>query len=105
MKELSNSEKIVIACIYKHLGTTHEKPNLHDLESILLNGYGIVWKLQTLCTFIKRIENKGYITVSRSGRYSYFTPVMQYDDYIKEELKSIASIYFDGDTATIKKYI
>lgn len=105
MKELSNSEKMVISCIYKHTRATGEKPNLHDLERILLNDFGISWKLQTLCTFLTRIEGKGYITAERVKRYSYYTPVLPHDDYIKAELQNIANIYFGGKTSAIKKYI
>ena len=105
MKELSNSEKIVMACVYKHIANTNEKPNVHDINELLLNTYGIEWKLQTLCTFLKRIENKGYITSERIKRFSYYTPVMEYDSYIKAELQNMANIYFDGNVKEIVKHI
>lgn len=101
MKELSNCEKMVLSCIYNYNGT----PNVHDIESLLLKEYNKKYALQTLCTFLKRIESKGYSKAEKKGRYTYYMPTISYEDYLKIEIKNVASLYFYDDIDALKHYI
>jgi len=103
--ELSECEKIVLGCIYEHHRKKQEAPNLKDIMSMLESNYGIIWKLQTICTFFTRMEKKGLISVKKNGRYSYYYPVLPFESYVKQELEQLCKIYFEGNVKMLKKFV
>lgn len=103
--ELSDCEKIVLGCIYEHHRKKQEAPNLKDIMSMLEGNYGIIWKLQTICTFFTRMEKKGLISVKKNGRYSYYYPVLPFESYVKQELEQLCKIYFEGNVKMLKKFV
>ena len=103
--ELSECEKIVLGCIYEHHRKKQEAPNLKDIMSMLEGNYGIIWKLQTICTFFTWMEKKGLISVKKNGRYSYYYPVLPFESYVKQELEQLCKIYFEGNVKMLKKFV
>lgn len=101
MKELSNCEKMVLTCIYR----CKDEPNIHDVEALLLIEYNVKWKLQTLCTFLKRMADKGYLFTDKRGRYTYYTPTISYDDYLRLEVDNLVRLYFYEDIDALKHYV
>lgn len=103
--DLSGCEKMILGCIYEHIRNQESVPNLKDIMALVGEKYGIEWKMQTVCTFLSRIECKGLITISKEGRYSYYHPVVPYEVYMKYELHEMCKMYFEDDIKALKKFI
>ncbi len=103
--ELSNCEKIVISCIYEYFNKAQEAPDLNTLMNMLSQNYEKNWKKQTVCTFLKRMEMKGLISINRVGRYSYYYPILPYEQYLLHEFAEICSLYFSGDIRQMKRFV
>ena len=59
--DLSGCEKIIMGSIYEYHRKYEEVPNLKDIMVIVEGRYGIEWKLQTVCTFLSRMEKKALL--------------------------------------------
>lgn len=103
--ELSGCEKIILGCIYDYHRKREEAPNLKDLLAILEERYGIQWKMQTICTFFTRMEKKGLLSIKKRGRYSYYYPVMPFEDYVRGELNDLCKVYFEDDMKQMKRFV
>lgn len=103
--DLSGCEKIIMGAIYEYHRKYENAPNLKDIMEIVEKRYGIIWKLQTVCTFFSRMEKKGLLTVEKNGRYSYYYPLLPYDEYMEIELNELCRAYFEADKKRMKKYI
>lgn len=60
---------------------------------------GKAWKPQTVSTFLSRLVKKGYLSVYRKGRYSYYQPVVSKKDYWKTTMQENAQFFEQGDMA------
>ena len=105
MIELSGCEKIILGCIYDYHRKNEEAPNLKDLRAILDERYDIQWKMQTICTFFTRMEKKGLLSIKKRGRYSYYYPVLPFDEYVRGELKDLCKAYFGDDMRQMKRFV
>lgn len=61
--------------------------------------------LTTVLTFLKILENKGYVTSRRVGRSNMFIPLVSKDDYRKAFLSSTKDDIFDGTYIGIAKFL
>ena len=105
MIELSGCEKIILGCIYDYHRKNEEAPNLKDLLEILDARYGIQWKMQTICTFFTRMEKKGLLSIKKRGRYSYYYPVLPFEEYVCGELKDLCKAFFGDDIKQMKRFV
>ncbi|MBR5127258.1 MAG: BlaI/MecI/CopY family transcriptional regulator [Roseburia sp.] len=105
MIELSGCEKLILGCIYEYYKKNEKAPNLKDITAILELRHGIAWKLQTICTFFTRMEKKGLITTAKNGRYTYYYPVMSFEEYVKKELNELCDAYFESDLKQLKRFV
>ena len=103
--ELSDCEKIVLGCIYEYHRKKQEAPNLKDIMAMLESSYGIVWKMQTICTFFSRMEKKGLISIKKNGRYSYYYPVLPFEVYVGQEIEQLCKVYFENEIKSFKKFV
>ena len=103
--DLSGCEKIIMGAIYEYHRKHGKEPNLKDIISIVEQRYGIIWKLQTVCTFFSRMEKKGLLIIKKNGRYSYYYPVLSFEEYMERELNGLCKIYFEADKKQMKKFI
>ena len=103
--ELSDCEKMVLSCIYQYLNKAQEAPDLNTLMDMLSRNYKKVWKKQTVCTFLKRVERKGLISIERVGKYSYYYPILSYEQYLSHEFREICNLYFSGDIKQMKRFV
>lgn len=103
--DLSGCEKIIMGSIYEYHRKYEKAPNLKDIMSIVEQRYGIVWKLQTVCTFFSRMEKKGLLIIKKNGRYSYYYPVLPFDEYMERELNELCRVYFEADKKQMKKFV
>ena len=66
--------------------------------------YGYDWKMQTVSTFLLRIEKKGYIRSQGNGRRVY-RPTITLQEYRTEVLQETANRLFGGDWQQMKQFI
>lgn len=98
---LSRSEKEVLSIIYE----SEQKLNLQEIMELVNEKYNHQWKPQTVSTFLSRTVHKGYLESKREGRHVYYNPTVDWNTDLKNELKDIAYMYFNGDMEQLKKYI
>lgn len=65
--------------------------------------YGYDWKLQTISTFLSRIEKKGYIRKEKGCRV--YRPAISMQEYRTEVLQETANRLFGGDWQQMKQFI
>ena len=103
--DLSTCEKMVLGCIYEYNRKNDMASNLRDIMALIEERYGILWKQQTVCTFLSRIEKKGLLMTEKKGRYTYYYPIVPYEIYVRRELKELCSIYFENSEKRLKQFI
>lgn len=57
-----------------------------DIEKILFQTHPMA--LTTLLTLLTRLSEKGFITIEKNGRRSYYTPCVSREDYLASQSKS-----------------
>ncbi len=105
MTNLSDCEKKILGCIYEHHRKEEEAPNLKDIMRLIGEKYGVLWKIQTVCTFLSRMEKKGVITIKKEGKYSYYYPAISYEVYVRQELMELCKIYFEQNEKKLKQFV
>ncbi len=75
--EISVCEKMIM----KVLWDAEEDLDLITVTARVKEEFGKVWKLQTVATFMTRLQKKGYINIYRIGRYSHYHPIVAKNDF------------------------
>ena len=57
-----------------------------EIEEILFKTHPMA--MTTLLTLLTRLHEKGFITIEKSGRRSYYTPCVSQEDYLASQSKS-----------------
>ena len=57
-----------------------------DIEEILFKTHPMA--MTTLLTLLTRLNEKGFITIEKNGRRSYYTPCVSQEDYLASQSKS-----------------
>lgn len=71
-----------------------------EIQEKLKNRKG--WKLTSVLTFLARLAEKGFVSVSREGRINRYTPLVSQRDYRKGESRSILKkLYGNSLTAFV----
>ena len=78
-EKLSGCEEIIYAILLK----TDHNLTLMEIKEQAKECFGKVWTIQTIHIFLRRMENKEYISSYRIGRYSHFHPEVSLEDYRK----------------------
>lgn len=87
MKALSASELEIMLRIWESNGPlTFEEIN----ESVSAKN----WSENTVRSFLQRMVNKGYLKVSKQGRYNLYSPLVS-ADYINRQGRSILSKLYE----------
>lgn len=55
--------------------------------------FGKSWKLQTVATFMTRLNMKGWIYIYRIGRYSHYHPLVSVEQYREEKMTEFFDLY------------
>lgn len=75
--EISVCERMIM----KVLWDADEDLDLMTVTARVKDEFGKVWKLQTVATFMTRLQKKGYINIYRIGRYSHYHPLVEKNDF------------------------
>ena len=57
-----------------------------DIENILFKEHPMA--MTTLLTLLTRLSEKGFITISKNGRRSYYTPLISQENYLASQSKT-----------------
>ena len=92
-RKLTDAEQVVMRCVWNY--GKDEIPFLTLIEE-LREKYDKDYKRTTVRTFLFDLEEKGYVTVERRGKFSYVIPFVQKEDYRKNQAEAMLDIWFDG---------
>lgn len=89
---LTDSELIVMKCVWD-LG---DGCILRDIVA-KAEERNRKWRLQTVATFLKHIEEKGYVRPERGGRYIKYYAVVPEEECRKETMRRFVDFWAGGD--------
>lgn len=69
-----------------------------DIEKILFERHPMA--MTTLLTILTRLEEKGFITIEKNGRRSYYTPCISEQDYIASQSRTFFRKLCGGNMST-----
>lgn len=98
---LPECEEMIMSVIWND----EEDLDLHQVTDITNAKFGKDWKIQTVSTFLTRLEKKKYISIYRIGRYSHYHAEVKRDVYRKIVLEEVAERLFDDDFRKMSKFI
>ena len=62
----------------------------------ILNDEGEEWAYQTVATFLKNLEKKGFLSVTKQGKKLCYFPLISREQYKKNEAEGFLENTFDG---------
>ena len=86
---LSHSEWYVMDCLWQHSPIT-----VMELVTALHQKVG--WAKSTTITTLRRMEDKGLVTVEIHGRTKYYTPALERDKAVRRETRSFLDRVYQG---------
>lgn len=75
--EISVCERMIMKVLWE----ADEDLDLMTTSARVKEEFGKEWKLQTVATFMTRLKKKGYISIYRNGRRSYYHPLIKMNDF------------------------
>ena len=100
-EKLTECEEMIMSILW----SSEEDLDLMTVTDNAKERFGKEWKLQTVATFMTRLEKKKYISVYRIGRYSHYHPVVSIDEYRKEKMEEVCGILFEEDLEQMARFI
>ena len=98
---LPECEEMVMSVVW----ASKEDLNLQQVTDHVNAKYGKDWKIQTVATFLTRLEKKKYISIYRVGRYSHYHPEVTLEEYRKQKMEEVRCLLFDGDWYEMAEFI
>lgn len=99
LPQISEAEYEVMKVIWKYAPI-----NTNEITDKLLQCTN--WSPKTIYTLIKRLAGKGAITYEKQSRVFVYTPLIQEQDYLKQESDSFLNRYFNGNiSAMVSAYL
>jgi len=93
IEKLPNSELFIMNTIW---GSKYN-PDLYIIQEQVKINYKKEWKLQTIATFMKRLEKRGYITTYKVGRYSHYQALISKQQYRTMVMEEVIGLLFDNE--------
>lgn len=94
---LTNSEYEVMKIVWE---SDHDI-TLQEVLSLCAIKYQKLWKRTTVATFLAHIIEKGVATSYRKGRYFYYKPTIDEDEYKKLETNNLINFWYDGSASNL----
>lgn len=88
MERLSESEEIVMQCIWES-GCPIGLSDIMDK----CEAQGHPWKYQTVCTFLARLHQKGYINYKKHSRSRLYFPCISQEAYLNNQMYSMLDFW------------
>lgn len=100
-EKLSACEEMIMSILW----SADEDLDLMTVTAKAEERFGKVWKLQTVATFMTRLEKNKYISIYKVGRYSHYQPIVSLDEYRNMKLKEVTELLFEGKTEKLIEFI
>ena len=101
IKRLPDSEEVVMSIIW----SADEAPDLAAVRARVNARYGKEWKPQTVSTILCRLVKKDFLSMYRKGRYCYYVPLIEQEEYCESQIQRIATLFFGGDLQELGKFV
>ena len=75
--EISVCERMIMRVLWD----ADEDLDLMTVTARVKDEFGKEWKLQTVATFMTRLQKKGFIAIYRIGRYSHNHPLVEKNEF------------------------
>ena len=98
---LSETEEKILAILVK----SDVDMTLEEVTEQACLRYGKVWKIQTVSTFLTRMQKKGYIGIYKVGRHSHYHPEISLNDYRLMMLNRVKDLLFGGSWENVAEFI
>lgn len=92
MKSLPDSELKVMQIVWRNHSPMSTGEILAELKD------EVDWKLSTLQVILSRLTEKGFLENSKKGRINYYTPIVDYSKYKKNETKNFVKKMYDNSS-------
>lgn len=97
-KKLSETEMVIMKELWK-IG----KPiSVKELAEWFSTTQQIEWKVQTISTFLTRMERKAYVKSTKCGKAKLYAPVITEEEIQSIEAKGLLENYYEG---SFKKFL
>lgn len=103
--ELSSCEKMVLSCIYEYQRRNDVAPDLTSIVEMANAKFDKGWKVQTVCTFLTRMEKKGLITIERRRKNSRYIPIISREEYLRLAFGEISKLYFNNNIKQLRSFV
>ena len=100
-EKLSECEEMLMSILLD----SNEDLVLTEIMEKLKNCFQKEWKMQTVCTFLTRMERKGYISRYRIGRYSHYRPEITLEEFRMQKLQQVKEILLFNNTAEMADFV
>ena len=97
-KKLSETEMFIM----KELWKIGRPISVKELLEWLLTSEQIEWKVQTIATFLTRMEQKKYVKAIKCGKAKVYQPLITEEDMQSMEARGLLENYYDG---SFKKFL
>jgi len=92
------------------LWNSNESLTLFQLEDKAKKRFNKHWKIQTIATFMKRLELKNFvkatkIKASNNRMYTHYDAIVSKDAYIRERFNEICYLHFQNDIESMKQFV
>ena len=86
---LTNSEWYVLDCLW-------ERPSMTVMELVSALHEKVDWAKSTTITTLRRMEDKGLVSVEVRGRTKYYTPAVERQKAVRGETRSFLDKVYQG---------
>ena len=100
-EKLAECEELIMSILW----SSEEDLDLMTVTGKAKERFGKEWKLQTVATFMTRLEKKKYIDIYKIGRYSHYHPIVKLDEYRKEKMEEVCMLLFGGDWKKMMEFL
>ena len=100
-EKLAECEEMIMSILW----SSEEDLDLMTVVAKAKERFGKEWKLQTVATFMTRMEKKKYIDIYKIGRYSHYHPVVSLDEYRKGKMEEVCGILFEEDLEQMARFV
>ena len=101
---LPRCEEQVMSVIW----STEEELDLMQTLERVNKKYGHEWRPQTVSTFLVRLVKKNYLIPRKQGRYTYYRPAVDVENYKREVVQELEFMFGDliieNDIKEIREY-
>lgn len=101
MKTITKCEHEVFLAVF-YLG---EDATMRNVLCRVNEEYGHTWHPQTVSTFLRRLVQKGYLTMYRYGRTAYYIPEISIQEYQRQCVANMCQILFAGDAGAFAECV